>query len=314
MARLVSEDSNKVAPLDESSDVDSLDESLDDHETPTKRSRIRALGHKIKSVPHRVLMRADIVGQAQPEMDAESKDIPGVTDNPAFNVGLLQPQPQHGTVVSIGAKATEIFGDAKQFIQHPIHKAKREAADQVTAAENPYLSQDADKELIEAYDELDQAKELDQARGKAEGLHSDPIEPESDDGWEVLEKKQKIHDLQTDRETRKSAWATAKHVRRVKAVRLPLVAVKPKEEDFNEFDSLGNFVRWKWEMYIGRVSLWLFLGKLLDTNNNPSLHFGIHKTSQRSTSKTQTTSTSLEKNSSDKQNVYWLPAHPFRHL
>jgi len=65
MARLVSEDSNKVAPLDESSDVDSLDESLDDHETPTKRSRIRALGHKIKSVPHRVLMRADIVGQAQ---------------------------------------------------------------------------------------------------------------------------------------------------------------------------------------------------------------------------------------------------------
>lgn len=255
MARIAAEEeSDRLSDIEES-DLDSYNasethsQSLDDDvETPTKRQRIRALGQKIKSVPHRVLMRADIVGQAQPQMDADNKDIPGVTDNPNFNVGLLADQPQHGTIVSIASKATEVFGDAKQFIAHPVHKAKRTAASSVTVSEAPYLSQDADNELIKAHDELDEA------RDRAAGAHTNSTEPESDGGWEVLEKKHKIHELEARRETLKSAWATAKHVRRVKAVRLPFVGIKPKEEDFNEFDDQGNFVRWKWEMYIGRAS------------------------------------------------------------
>lgn len=216
------------------------DDDLDD--TPSKRDRIKIIAHQIKAVPKRMLMRADIVTQVDPQLDADAKEIPGITDNPAFNIAMLEDKPEHGVAATLALKPVHALEAAGKFIAHPINSAKRSAAGKVTVAEHPYLPEGMDKELLQAHHDSEHVT----ADTRSSLLTS---EEEAD----LEESKEKIHELQTRRETLRTAWVTGKHVRRVKAVILPLVPVKPRSEDFNEYDQNGNFVRWNWEMYTGQV-------------------------------------------------------------
>jgi len=237
----------------------------------SKREKIKMVAHQVKEVPHRMLMRADIMVKAHPEMDADGREIPGVTDNAAFNTNMLN-APEHGTVKEMALKPVHVMQDVGQFIKHPRNHGKRKAASLITADDSPYLGQGMDEELLEAHDKLEEATN---ARSNSAPVEVDNDEINKhldvDEDSEIEEARDKIHEIQTKRETLKTAWITGKHVRRVKAAKLPMVAHQPKVEDYNEYDANGNYVRFNWQMYTGHLTQYhtqnFVIGHTEDTND-----------------------------------------------
>jgi hypothetical protein len=234
-------------------DVSSIAATESGHHS--KREKIKILAHQIKEVPHRMLMRADIITKAHPEMDAEAREIPGITDSPAFNTAMIDAPPEHGTAATFALKPVHAVQNVGHFIAHPRTHGTKKVAGQITVEENPYLDEGMDEELLEAHDKLEAATD---ARSNPAPIDVDNDEInhhlDVDEDTEVEEARDKINELQTRREELRTAWITGKHVRRVKAVRLPMIAKTPKIEDYNEYDERGNFVRWNWEMYAGQVN------------------------------------------------------------
>jgi hypothetical protein len=237
-------------------DVVSLAPTTDTSGHHSKREKIKIIAHQIKEVPHRMLMRADIITKAHPEMDADGKEIPGITDSPAFNTGMLD-APEHGTAATMALKPVHAIQNVGHFIAHPRSHATKKAAGQLTVEETPYLGEGMDEELLEAHNKLEAATTNADKSIPAPGpLDDQQLDQhvDVDEDSEVEEARYKIHELQTRREELKTAWITGKHVRRAKAVRLPMVDRKPNMDEYNEYDIHGNLVRWKWEMYAGKVS------------------------------------------------------------
>jgi len=216
--------------------------------TLSKRQRVKSIVHKIASAPKHVLIKADIIHPHEEPVASDTKMIPGITDNAAFNTGMLdEPEepPAHGPVGTAIRNPVDTMKEAGRIIAHPRNHAKRAAAAQVTASENPFLSEGMDEQLVEAHQALE-----DLEAGKQREVHAIDT---SDDDLDIVNAKHNIEFLNTERETRKSAWITSKHVRRVRAVRLPMVEEMPDMDDFYIRDRYGLKGRWVWEMYFGRV-------------------------------------------------------------
>jgi len=217
--------------------------------TLSKRQRVKSIVHKITSAPKHILIKADIIHPHEEPVASDTKVIPGITDNAAFNTGLLdEPEepPAHGPVGTAIRNPVDTMKEAGRIIAHPRNHAKRAAAGQVTASENPFLSEGMDEQLVEAHQALE-----DLEAGKQREVHAIDT---SDDDLDIVNAIHNIEFLNTERETRKSAWITSKHVRRVRAVRLPMVAEMPDMDDYYVRDRYGLKGRWVWEMYFGRVS------------------------------------------------------------
>ncbi len=207
----------------------------EDADTPSKRHRIKSLGHHMKSVPKRLLMRLDVSERFDEQMEDDGTEIEGVTDNPAFNIGKVFKKQRHGTKL----KTTDVLHKAARLIVHPKQTAKSETALHMAPGEDPYLEEHADAELLEAHDDLEKAK-----------LNMDGTSGDESDCHDEIKR---IEELEKERSRKRAAWMTSKHVKVVRVVP-PFLIGYPTKEKFRELDAQGTFVRFQWDRWLGHVS------------------------------------------------------------
>lgn len=206
----------------------------------SKRQRAKAFGHNLKLQAKRALGRStDDVGAAEHETEFDSTLDEGSTNGTVFAY-TKDFQRGHKTIGDVVQDGLGLAKNAAKVVIHPMHHPKSKAAGALTAAtEHPFLSEEADHELLQAHDEMKKATPA----------------PFSDNqqAWDELgEKREKFDKLQNDRQARQDAWVLGKHVDRVRVVPLRLIDY-PKGSDFHEYDSDGEHVRWQWERYVGHV-------------------------------------------------------------
>lgn len=225
------------------------DGNVDNVPSPSKRKRLSGLTHKAKAKTKKLLK---IKGANGDESETEEDGIlEQLEHNPAFATSKLEKRKRFRP----GKKAER----AKENIQalgntiiHPIDGIKRGAtrttAGQLSKAGRPYISRNADLELLEAHDDLLRAES---SRSSQQGVTDD--EQDELDGI-VDGHRDRIKEMEAHRESLKAAWTTSRHVRRVRVV--PKRHMKfPDNEYFVERNDRGQVVRFDWLKWLGLVCI-----------------------------------------------------------
>lgn len=192
---------------DLASEADAESPSSMNH-TRSKRSRFKSMAAQITSSPARLRARFDPTHRYDQTMDADSTSVEGLTDNKAFNIGLVF-KAEHPTD-DLGEKSKSFLQKGLHAIAHPQQAAKQQAANQVPD-DPPFLSKEANADFLEANDELDRAVGVRKA-ALADGLYNDEMDQD------VEEYEERVEYLRNEREAMKTAWITSRHVRRVRVV------------------------------------------------------------------------------------------------
>lgn len=191
-------------------------------QTPEKhggtRRRMDSIKQKAKRKSKRIIDAAKSrTGFVQPA--PEGTPLADLDHNPAF-------QPAHlvgNQRSTIGGTADKVLGavhTAGKAVIHPGHAAKRKAAATVAIQDRPYLSQEADKEFLDAHADLSRAASSNESEVEEELLE---------------EKRNKIDEMEIARDGRKVAWDLSRHMQRVRVVEKPIFS-PPKKEDFTKLD------------------------------------------------------------------------------
>lgn len=181
--------------------------------------------------------------------DAHDDDIDGggwtpLNDEPAFNSSQLKHRQAAG---GPGVRRTSrTLRGLRQSIIHPKatikSKAARSTASRLSRVERPFLSQEADLELLHAHEKLEQAEEGMPSRGNLD------TEPSS----VVCSKKDRVQELEAHRESLRIAWTTGRHVQRVRVVPKGMFS-QPKSSTFRIKDGEGKDIGFNWMEWLGQV-------------------------------------------------------------
>ena len=228
--------------------ADSSDGSIAKIQGPTKRGKLRGLQRRTKAMTKKLL---HIHGGAPADGELD-EDEDGVLDNikadPAFNSGkLVKEKPL--TVGGAAKKTADTLHSFASTVVHPSEKFKskatRTAADQLAKAERPFLSQNTDRELLEAHEDLRSAQT---ASSTSHGISEEKLHALKENS------SQKIEELEKHRESLAVAYTTTRHVNRVRVVKREFMKF-PERETFIQRDSNGVFMRYLWAKWLGYVSL-----------------------------------------------------------
>lgn len=241
-----SEDHSADRPYLVQEHAESDDGSIAKMRGPSKREKLRGLTRKTKAKTKKLL---HIHGDASADRDPD-EDAYGVLDNieadPAFNPGkLIQEKPF--TVRGAAETTTGKLHSIVSAVAHPAKnlrdKAIRTTADQLAKAERPFLSQNANRELLEAHQDLRRAQD-------PSSVGHDIPEKERI----VLEEnsRRKIEDIEKHRDSLAVAYTTTRHVHRVRVVPKEHMQF-PEKEAFVERDATGNIVGHLWLRWLGNV-------------------------------------------------------------
>lgn len=198
---------------------------------PSRRSRIQNISHRVKKKTKKVLHVDDTEGLVRAK---DSDDFGDVEANPAFN-----PQKVFQKPVSVGDALHQAKDGAQtlaRVVAHPKDSAKRKAAAKLAAPEQPFLSQQADKVLLDAHDRLEAA------RKSSDG--------DDEDNAEAYEEE--VQSLQAQRESLRVAWTTSRFVHRVRVVPAQYIE-HPRFKDVEIRDSDGAYVGTDWTKFWGNV-------------------------------------------------------------
>ena len=228
--------------------ADSSDGSIAKMRGPTKREKLRGLKKRTKAKTKKLL---HIHGGAPTDGELD-EDEGGVLDNieadPAFNSGkLVREKPL--TVGGAAKKTADTFHSFASAVVNPSKKFKskatRTAADQLAKAERPFLSQNADRELLAAHEDLRSAQT---PSSTSHGISEEKLNALKE------ESSQMIEELEKHRESLAVAYTTTRHLHRVRVVKTESWKF-PERETFIERDSNGVFMRYLWAKWLGYVSL-----------------------------------------------------------
>ena len=221
---------------------------------PSSKQRARSIGQAAKAKAKKVLRfsfskdlknsekRVDTEEEEEYEGPDEDDILKDVKRNPAFSPKQLIRK--EGFSVSGTIDAT--FGTTKgtlNTIAHPRRALKAKAAKKLATPEHPYLSPEADLQLLDVHDEM---VKMQSSRTASSNETSSVYESER----ERLEEK--INDLESDREKARVAWITSRHIFRVRVV--------PKQHfnfpttlEYYERHEDGTCGKFRYERYIGAV-------------------------------------------------------------
>ncbi|KAI4135255.1 MAG: hypothetical protein LQ347_000826 [Umbilicaria vellea] len=241
-----SEDRDAGKPYIVQEYAESDDGSIAKMRGPSKREKLRGLTRKTKAKTKKLLhIHGD--ASADRELDGEAY---GVLDNieadPAFNPGKLVKEKPF-TVRGAAEKTTSKLHSIASTVAHPTKnlrdKAIRSTADQLAKAERPFLSQNANRELLEAHQDL---RRVQNPRSLGHGI------PEKE--RKILEEisKRKIEDIEKHRDSLAVAYTTTRHVHRVRVIPKEHMQF-PEKEAFVERDGNGNIVGHLWLRWLGNV-------------------------------------------------------------
>ena len=184
--------------------------------------------------------------------ESESEDD-GVFDpiehDPAFQMSSLVKKKRFRPSKTADKTKNNIKSLGRAIV-HPVDsiksKATRTTAGQLSKADRPFLSQDADKKYLEAHDDLKRAEST-----------TSSIQGTSDEEQESIVggHREKLKEIENHREGLRVAWTTSRHVRRVRVVPKRHIGFPsfPKEDDFTEKDAPWYSRRYDWLKWLGHV-------------------------------------------------------------
>lgn len=232
--------------LEEGQTSTSGDGSIKNMPGPSKRKQVSVLTQRTKAKTKRLFKLEDDKSE-----DGEEEPLDHMEHDPAFNSSQLIKKKRFrpGKTASKTLGAIQSIGNA---VVHPINSAKstatRTTAGQLSKAERPFLSQKADMEFLQAYDDLERAKSTSSSK-----------QGTSDEEQTLLigGHRDKIQEMEEQREGLHAAWTTSRHVRRVRVVPKRHINF-PKNEYFVERNERGERVRYDWLKWLGYVILQTF--------------------------------------------------------
>lgn len=211
---------------------------------PTKRGKLRGLGHRAKEKTKRLLSVSDAKLPAGDEDAAQ-----GIRNDPAFNPGYLRDTQAKSKRESAGS-ALAGLGSIRKSLVHPVDaikgKATKTTAGQLSKVQRPFLSNQADVEFLEAHDDLDRAKSTSPSR-----LASS----DDDEDFVVGKHRERVEKLQAQRESLRVAWTTTRFVTRVRVVPKRHFDFPDRQEFLNDAGNKELWVRYDWLKWIGHVRL-----------------------------------------------------------
>lgn len=185
----------------------------------------------------------------------------------SVNTKPRQPRARAAKAVSRGL-ATNILHPRRSIIQ----QFQSKTAKSLSRATRPYITPQADREFLAAHDALFEAqkdgeKEPPRKTRNRRGREKKPdkrtgvtepeerIPPETD--AEV--QRRKIELLEAHRQSIIVAWITSRHMKSVR-VTPSYIADFPRldDEKFIDRDATGNKVHFKWDRYLGQVSMTVY--------------------------------------------------------
>ena len=235
--------------------------SMENISVPTTRKRLLNLTRRTKAKTKKLLKLDGAVGNEQSEVMKENTLDDKKNDPELHSHQLVKRKKLHQRKTA--DRTLGAIQSISNAVVHPVKSAKstvtRTTAGQLSKAERPFLSQDADIEFLRAHDNLERAES---SRGSSK-------QDVSDEDQESLigSHRDKIREMEEHRESLRVAWTTSRHVRRVRVVPKRHITF-PDNECFVERDERGDFVRYDWLTWFGYVRLYT-IGCQATTNLTP---------------------------------------------
>ncbi|KAF6226057.1 hypothetical protein HO173_012547 [Letharia columbiana] len=228
---------------DEGQTSPSDDGSIEKMPGPSKRKRLSGLSRRTRAKTRNLFKMDGAAEDDRSENEGEGP-LDDMKRDPAFNSSQLIKKKRFrpGKTADKTLGAIQSIGNA---VVHPIKSAKstatRTTAGQLSKAERPFLSQKADMEFLQAHDNLKRAESTSSSK-----------QGTSDEERESLigGHRDKIREMEEQREGLRAAWTTSRHVRRVRVVPKRHINF-PHNEYFVERDERGEFVRYDWLKWLG---------------------------------------------------------------
>ena len=238
------------------STVDTTNPPQTDVEVKTTREKVRSFRHDAKTKAKLLLRRH----RAEPdkvhaEDDGYDNPYEGINDDPAFEPSQLVSHKRKGAD-GVAERALENIVAGAKAIVSPRRAAQRKAASKVTVEDKPYISREADLEFLEAHDNLEEARLRRHSRNSSD----------SGDADDDVEQKQKaVETLEELRRSRKVAWTTSRHIRRVLAVPTRDIPPPCKQDFYVRDDATGKqTLDWKsWLSALNKHALQSFANNSL---------------------------------------------------
>lgn len=216
------------------------------HENATEKTgklgRLRSLKQKTKHKTKKLLKLDDgdsDEGEALREGDAA---VESISSDPAFNPSLLKTE---GRTIHSSVKDKTI--DSLQFAAkatiHPKEAIKGRAtrtAGRFTKAEHPYLSREADNELLRAH------ADLQGARSSTEGS-------EDEREARTADQNMTVDKLEIRRHSMKVAWTTSRHVQRVRVAPKGQLKYPERSAFVIKRNAEGKAAKHDWLKWVGYV-------------------------------------------------------------
>ena len=213
----------------------------------SKRKGFSGLTRRTKATTKKFL-KLDGAPEDGRSEEGEEGLLDDMKHDPAFNSSQLNKKktfrPRKTADKTIGA--IQYIGNA---LVHPMQSARstvtRTTANQLSKAERPFISQKSDVEFLQAHENLNRAESISPSKwGTSEEEQESLIGGHRD----------KIREMEENRESLRAAWTTSRHVRRVRVVPKRQINL-PDNKYFVERDNHGAFVRFVWLKWLGYVML-----------------------------------------------------------
>jgi len=198
------------------------------------KERVKSLGRETKAKTKNLLHLNKHTLAPEEEATAGLEDDPyqDFRHDPAFDPAqLVAPKPSLSTRIAGG------LSNGVKIIVHPQDAAKKFAASKAAIKDRPYLSEEADKEFLDAQDSL--------SRAKTDAFQSN----DSGDHEAVDDQRERVRRIENLRQSRKVAWTSSRHFRRA------LVFPKrefpsPAKEDHSYVDAQTGERRVDWMAWL----------------------------------------------------------------
>ncbi|KAG9966189.1 hypothetical protein KCU61_g959, partial [Aureobasidium melanogenum] len=198
------------------------------------KERVKSLGRgtkaKTKNLLH--LNKHTLTPEEEATKGQEDDPYEEIRHDPAFDPSqLVSQKPSLSTRIAGG------FSNGVKIIVHPQDAAKKLAASKAAIKDRPYLSEEADKEFLDAHDSLSKAK-TSASRSNA-----------SADQEAVDDQRERVEKIEGLRQSRKVAWTSSRHFRR--AIVFPKREFSPPpKENYTYVDTQTGERRVNWMAWL----------------------------------------------------------------
>ncbi|KAL8910326.1 MAG: hypothetical protein Q9171_004370 [Xanthocarpia ochracea] len=209
------------------SSSDSSDAStLYQRSSVTGKKKLGKLASRTKQTTKRLFSVGDQQGKCPDQTLMSDPATRVLKHDPAFNPNQLDSP--HQSQKRLAAKVQANLQTFTAAILHPKEgakgKASRSTAGRLSKVQRPYVSKDMDMEFLEAHDNLSQAQSTASSDQRTSGDDSESLEGD----W-----REKVEQLEAQRESMKAAYTLSRHVQRVRVVPKRHIDI-PDEEYFVE--------------------------------------------------------------------------------